>query len=109
MSPMHRESLYHSPCTMHHSFDHLVELACNLRLEVCLHLVNIGKFGKGPAAVLAVVIHAGYPVRLHGGFLFFGILAAVAFDLDNQVQRVVLAMAVIQQHDKIGNVVAVNK
>src|SRR6266568_4195581 len=68
-----RFTLLLSPCTMHHAFEHFVELAFNLRLEVGLHLVNIGKFGEGPATVLAQVIHAGHPVRLHGGLLLFGI------------------------------------
>ena len=105
MAPMHRESLYHSSCAMYHSFDHLVELAFNLRLEVGLHLVDIGKFYKAPATVRAQVIDTGYPVSLHSGLLFFGILAAVAGSTI-RCGRSSSPLTVIHQHDEIGIILA---
>ena len=86
--------------------DHLVELAFDLGFEVGLDLVDLGELGEGPAAVGAEVVHAGHPVGFHGGLLLLGILAAVALDLDDQVQQVVVAVAVIHQHDEVGQVLA---
>ena len=50
------------------------------------------------------MIHTGHPVGLHGGLLFFGVLAAIAFDFHNQVQQVVFAVAVLHQHDEVRDV-----
>ena len=83
-----------------------MELGCNLRLKISFNLIHLSKFCKGPATVRAQVIYAWHPVRVHRGLLLLGILAPVAFNFDNQVQQVVLAMAIIHQHDKIGQIPA---
>ena len=67
--------------------DHLVELAFDLGLEVGLDLVDLGELGEGPAAVGAEMVHAGHPVGVHRGLLLLGVLAPVALDLDDEVQR----------------------
>ena len=75
--------------------DHLVELAFDLRLEVGFDLIDLGELGERPAAVRARVVHAGHPVGFHRGFLLLGVFAAVAFDLDDQMEEVVVAVAVV--------------
>jgi hypothetical protein len=86
--------------------DHLVELTFDLGLEGGFDLVDIAEFREGPATVGAEVVHAGDPVGVHRGLLVLGILAPVALDLDNEVQRVVVAMAIIHQDDEVGQVAA---
>jgi hypothetical protein len=39
-------------------------------------------------------------------FLLLGVLAPVALDLDDEVQQVVGALAVVDQHDEVGQVLA---
>src|SRR5690606_17339608 len=90
-------------------FNHLVELRLDLFREVILHFVHVTEFGKGPTTMGAEVIHAGNPVGVHGGLLFLGVLAPVALDLDDQVQRVVLAVAVVHLHDEVRNVNTVGR
>ena len=86
--------------------DHLVELAFDLGLEVGLDLVDLGELGERPAAVAAEMVHAGHPVGVHRGLLLLRVLAPVALDLDDQVQQVVGAVAVVDQHDEVGQVLA---
>ena len=57
---------------------------------------------KGPAAEFAEVVHARHPVGLHGVGLLLGVLAAIALDLDDEVERVV--MAVVDLDDEVGQV-----
>ncbi len=52
------------------------------------------------------MIHAGHPVGIHGGFFHYCVLAPVALDLAHQMQQVVVAVAVIHQHDEVGQVFA---
>ena len=52
----------------------------------------------------AEMVHAGHPVGIHRGFFLFGILAPVALDLDHQIQQIVRAVAVIDQHDEVGQI-----
>ena len=40
-------------------------------------------------------------------FFFLGVLAAVALDLDDEIQEVILAAAVVDLDDEVGDVVAV--
>ena len=68
--------------------------------------IDLGELGKGPAAILPEVVHTGNPVGVHGGFLFLGVFAPIALDLDDQVQGVVLAVAIIHQDDEVGHVCA---
>ncbi len=97
--------LYSSGCGGD-SVDHLVEFGFDLGLEVGLDLIDLGEFGEGPAAILAMVVHARHPVGLHRGFLLLGVFAPIAFDLDNQVQQVIFAVPVVHQHDEVGEVLA---
>ena len=46
---------------------------------------------------------------LHRRFLFLGILASVPLDLDDQVQEVVVAMGVVDQHDEVGQILPVSE
>jgi len=48
------------------------------------------------------VVHAGHPVGVHGRFFLDRVLATVALNLDDEMQQVVLTMAVIDQHDEVG-------
>ncbi|MNT85865.1 hypothetical protein D3C72_2260840 [compost metagenome] len=50
------------------------------------------------------MVHSGHPVVLHGEFLFLGILAAISLDLHDEMQEIVLAAAIIHQHDEVGAV-----
>ena len=50
------------------------------------------------------MVHAGHPVGVHRGFLLLRILAPVALDLDDEMQQVVVAVAVIDQHDEVGQI-----
>ena len=52
------------------------------------------------------MVHARHPVRFHRGLLLLGVLAAVALDLHDEVEQVVLAVlvlpaAVVHQHDEV--------
>ncbi|MEK0447602.1 MAG: hypothetical protein RLZZ399_2923 [Verrucomicrobiota bacterium] len=40
------------------------------------------------------VIHAGHPIGLYGGSLLTGVLVAVAFDFNDEVEKVLGALAV---------------
>ena len=84
--------------------DHLVEFAFDLGLEISLDLIDLGELGERPAAVGAEMVHAGHPVGVHRGFLLLRILAAVALDLDDEMQQVIGAVAVIHQHDEVGQI-----
>ena len=55
----------------------------------------------------AEMVYSGHPVGLHGGFLFFRVLAPVAFDLDDEVEKIIFAVPVIDAHDEVGQVEAV--
>ena len=66
--------------------EHLVEFGPDPLFELRLHGVDIREFGKGPAPVTTAVVYARDPIGVHGLLLDLGILAAVALDLDDQVQ-----------------------
>jgi outer membrane protein TolC len=68
------------------------------------NLSNLREFGESPAAIGFEVIHARHPIRFHRGFLFLCILAPIALNLDNEVQEVVIAVAVIHEHDEVGQI-----
>jgi len=72
--------------SLHDSIDHLVKLG----FEIGFDLVDFGELGKGPAPEPAEIVHTGNPVGSHGRLLFLGVFAPIAFDLNNQMQRVVL-------------------
>ena len=50
------------------------------------------------------MVHTGYPVCVHGRLLVLGVLAAIALDLDDKVQGIVFAAAVINADDEVGQV-----
>ena len=85
---------------------HLVELGFDLGREISFHLVNLGEFGERPSAIAFEVVHTRHPVNLHGVLLLLGVLSPVAFDFDDQVQQIVIAMAVINVHDEVRQVFA---
>lgn len=80
----------------------LIELFFNPGGEIRFHAVDFGELGEGPAAVLPQVIDARYPIGVHRGLLFLGVLPPVAFDFDDQVQR--FLRSVLQQDNKIGKI-----
>ena len=79
---------YLHPCGGSEAPHQVIEFSFYLGLEVGFDLVDLGKLGKGPAAIGSQIVHARHPVSLHGGPFLFGILAPVALDLDDQVQQV---------------------
>ena len=83
------------------NIDHDLELCLHFGGEVGFDFIDIAEFGEGPAAVGGEVVHAGNPVGLHGGGLFLGVLAAVAFDFYNKVEQVFCAMAIIHADDEV--------
>ena len=93
-----------SPACAAGGLDHLVELAFDLGLEVGLDLIDLGELGERPAAIGAEMVHAGHPVGVHRGFLLLRVLAPVALDLDHEMQRIVGTVAVIHQHDEVGQI-----
>src|SRR5439155_11816815 len=78
----------------------------DLGLEVSLDLVNLSELSEGPAAVSFEIVHTGDPIDVHSRLLFLRVFAAVALDLDDQVQQIIVAMAVINQHDEVRQVLA---
>ena len=72
--------------------------------EIVPYRIHVGELGEGPAAVAAGAVHAWYPVGLHGRFFLFGVLASVALDLDHEVEQVVVAVAIVHEHDEVGEV-----
>ena len=51
-----------------------------------------------------MIIHAGCPTGFHHGLLFFGVFSSIALDFDDQVQKIIAALAIIYEHNKVGNV-----
>ena len=84
--------------------NHLVEFAFDLGLEIGLDLIDLGELGERPAAIRAEMVHARHPVGVHRGFLLLRVLAAVALDLDHEMQQVVVAVPVVHQHDEVGQI-----
>ena len=89
--------------------DHLVEFALDLGLEIGLDLIDVGELGERPAAVRSEIVHARHPVGFHRRLLFLGVLPPVALDLDDQVQEVVVAVAIVDQDDEVGPVLRVSE
>jgi adenine-specific DNA-methyltransferase len=58
--------------------------------EIGLDPVDRCDLGEGPPAIRAEPVDAGHPVRFHRGLFFLRILAAVALDLDDKVDKIVL-------------------
>ena len=79
----------------------LVERSINLRFEVALNPVNFSELCKGPSAVRTQVVHAWNPVRFHRRLLLLGVFATVAFDLNNHVQQIIIAVTIIDPDDKV--------
>jgi len=64
--------------------------------------VHIADFEEGPAAEAAVVVDRGDPVRLHRLPFVVRVDPPVALYFDDQVERVVGPVAVIDLQDKSG-------
>lgn len=86
--------------------EHRFKFSGYFLLEVILHLVDVGELGEGPAAEALLIVHSGNPVGVHRGLLLLGVFLAVAFDLDDEVERVFGAMAVVDEHDEVGDIFA---
>src|SRR5680860_1019702 len=52
------------------------------------------------------MVDARHPVGVHGGLFLFGVFTAVALDLDDEVERVFCAVAVVHLHDEVRAVFA---
>ena len=72
--------------------------------ELGVHTVHIGKFGKSPAPVISVIIHTRYPIGIHGRLLGLGIFPSLSFDLNDQIQKIIVATAIINENDKVRQV-----
>ena len=68
-----------------HRVDDLFELFHNFGRKISFDFIHLPKFGKGPPPIDTEIVDAGNPVGFHSVLFIFGILAAVAFDLDDQV------------------------
>ena len=79
------------------------ELLNQLR-ELCFHTEHIGKLGKSPAPVIPVIIHTRDPIGVHSRLLGLGIFPSLSFDLNNQIQKIIVATAIINEHDKVRDV-----
>src|SRR5271165_1848958 len=78
-------------------------------LDQCVEVGGNGvnrllELGEGPPAERAEIVDARHPIGVHRVRLVLGVLAAVALDLDDEVQEVVLPVSVIHSHDEIGQV-----
>ncbi len=73
-------------------------------LEIGPDLIDIAELGERPAAIGAEMVHAGHPIGVHGQFLFLGVLAPIALDLDHQIERIAGPAPIIHLHDEIGQV-----
>jgi len=88
------------------TLNHGIKMGLNFLFEIHFDLIHLGELGKGPPTVHAEIIRARYPVCIHRGFFFFCIFPAVSFDLDNQMQGVLLAMSIVDKHDEVRKVLA---
>ena len=86
----------------------LVQARSDRGFQIVAERVDVGEFGEGPAAEAAQAVDAGDPIGLHRHLLHLGVLAAVALDLDHQVQVVGLALfvhaPVIHLKDEVGQI-----
>src|SRR5258708_16053197 len=87
--------------------NHRVEERLDALLELFFNGVDRGEFRERPAPMPPGAIDAWQPERLDGVALVFGILAAVALDLDDQVQQVVFTMSIIDAHNEVPAIHAV--
>jgi hypothetical protein len=44
------------------------------------------------------------PIGLHRGLLVFGVLTTETFDLDHQMERVFLAIAIVNENDEVRDI-----
>ena len=56
--------------------------------------------------MLAQAVDARHPVDIHRVLLLLGIFTAVALDLDDEVQQILVALAIVHAHDEVGPVLA---
>jgi hypothetical protein len=76
--------------------------AFDQRIEPRWDRVDVGGLGKGPTTVSADIVDPGHPIGVHRGRLLLGVLAAIALDLDDQIQRIV--MSVVDPDDEVWQV-----
>ncbi len=69
-------------------------MALDELVEVGVNVEDAAELGEGPAAEFAEVVDAGDPAGADGVGLFLGVFAAETFDLDDEVERVVVAASV---------------
>jgi hypothetical protein len=82
----------------------LVEGGVDVVGEVGVHGEGLGDFEEGPAAVGLEVVDAGDPVGVHGEGFLLRVLAAEALDLDDEVERIFLSVAVVDFQDEVREV-----
>lgn len=71
-------------------------------VEIGVNVEDTAELGESPAAEFAKVVDAGNPIRAHGVGFLFCVLAAIAFDLYDKVER--LFLAVVNLNDEIRKV-----
>ena len=76
--------------------------------RIFLNLVHVSEFRKGPAAVRAEIVDPGHPVGFHGLLLGLSVFAAIAFDFNDEVERVVFAAPVVNADDEVRQVRALD-
>ncbi len=67
----------------------------NSRLKLGFNRVDGLKLLKRPTPEFAAVIDARHPIGLHRGAFLLGILAAVAFDFDHKMERIIGPMPIV--------------
>jgi hypothetical protein len=73
----------------------------NPLLKLGFNRVDGLKLLERPTAEPITVIDPRHPIGLHCGAFLLGILAAVAFDFDHKMKRIIGAMPIVKQHQKI--------
>lgn len=76
----------------HYRVQHFVKLCFNLVREVLPDLKYICKFCEGPSPASFQMVHARNPASIHCKLFLFGVFAPKAFDLDNQIEWIMVAI-----------------
>ncbi len=72
--------------------------------KIALQGPHIREFREGPTAVAPQGVHPRDPVGLHGRGLLLRIFTPVALDLDDEIQRIVRPVTVVDPQDEVGPV-----
>nr|WP_187277044.1 hypothetical protein [Phyllobacterium endophyticum] len=66
----------------------------------------ITEFGEGPAAISFEIVHAWDPKVLHGLSLDLFVEATIAANLDDQVQRFIKTISIVDLYNEIRQIAA---